>query len=289
MEPFEYIAPSSLAEAISLLADPVKNAKLLAGGTDLMVQMKRGHAQPAYLIDLKEIPGLGEIVFQPDHVIRLGALVTAGEIVASPEVAQHLPVLAETAGVIGSVQIRNRATIGGNLCRAAPSGDFAPILMALGASLALAGPEGERFIPVEELFLAPGKTSLRPGELLTQILVPVLPANAGAVYQRFSYRETLDLALVGAAVFLRLDPSSKTCLMARIALASVAPVPLRAHAAEAMLSGKAPSQELLGDCALAAASEAAPIDDVYGTAWYKKQVLEAMVRRGLAKALKDCE
>lgn len=288
METFEYMAPNSLAEAISLWAKLGETAKLLAGGTDLVVQMKQGTAKPSCVIDLKKISQLNEIVFQKDQKLCLGSLVTADEIASSHEVSTHIPILGDVAGVIGSVQVRNRATIGGNLCRAAPSGDFAPILIVLGASLVIEGPEGERSMLVEDLFVGPGETNLRSGEIVAKILVPVPQEHSSANYQRHSYRETLDLALVGAAVYCELHPQKKTCQMARIALASSAPIPLRIRKAEEILQGQRITDDLLDQCARVAAEEAAPIDDVYGSAWYKKHIVEVMVRRGLKQALEDC-
>jgi CO/xanthine dehydrogenase FAD-binding subunit len=199
MKPFTYFAPADLSESVSMWNRYYDDAKLLAGGTDLIVLMKKGIFTPAYVIDLKRIRQL-RIIERRNGRLMVGALATATEIAYSPEVRESLPGLAEAASCIGSEQIRNRATIGGNICRAAPSGDFAPILLAMDAKCVIAGPQGDRHLPVEELFISPGRNALGQGEILKELEITIPVTKWNAHYERFSYRDTLDMALTGAAV-----------------------------------------------------------------------------------------
>jgi carbon-monoxide dehydrogenase medium subunit len=281
LKAFQYLAPDTIAEALDLLKQYQNQAKLLAGGTDLIVQMKGGDIQPDCVIDLKRIPELKRVRYNENSGLFIGALATATEIHSSKEVRLNFPAISDAAGVIGSVQIRNRASIGGNICRAAPSGDFAPILVALGAHLKLIGPKGERAIPVQDFFVGPGETLMEPDEILIEIRVPVPQAQGHAVYLRHSRRETLDLALVGVAVYIVVRPQHSLCEEVRIALGSVAPTPMRAKNAERHLFGRELNEELICESAKMAAEEAKPVSDVYGDAWYKKEIVNVLVRRAL--------
>jgi carbon-monoxide dehydrogenase medium subunit len=265
------------------------DVKLLAGGTDIVVQMKQGNIAPGCLLDLKKIPDFKRIRILTGKSLVIGALATVAEIHASAEVNEHLPAISEAAGVIGSVQIRNRATIGGNICHAAPSGDFPPILMAFDSRLRVFGSGGEKSVLVKDFFLGPRKTILRPNEILLEIEIPIPKGMSGAVYLRHSLRDTLDLATVSAAVFLELNPNNRTCVNARIALASVAPTPIRAPEAEALLAGRELSKETIRKAAKTAAEEARPRSDVYGDDWYKKVIVEVLVRRAILESIQRCK
>ena len=289
MKASEYFAPSSLSDALGLLERCKDEAKLLAGGTDLVVQMKQHILEPAFLIDLKKIKDLKRIDYKAGQKLCLGALATAAEIHDSNEVKTHFPAISEAAGVIGSPQIRNRATIGGNICRAAPSADLPPILIALAASLKIVGSKGERSLLLQDFFAGPGKTYLNPDEILVKIEVAYPGGRWGAAYLRYSLRETLDLAMAGVAVFLAINPKTNLCENVKIALASVALTPMRAREAERLLLGQKLSEELIWKSASAASEEAKPISDVYGEAWYKKEIVEVLVRRAVTESMLRCK
>jgi CO/xanthine dehydrogenase FAD-binding subunit len=282
---FEYIVPSSLSEACALKEAHRKDARFLAGGTDLLVQMKREIVQPSLIVDLKRIRELYGIRSYGEDGLEIGSLVTVNELDTSAEVKARFPALSDAAGMIGSPQIRNRATIGGNLCRAAPSGDLAPILMVLGSRVILTGPTVEREMILEDFFAGPGVTKLRPGELMAMVKVPGPVGCWGAAYERFSYRKTLDLSLVGVAVFLKVRREDDVCESARIALASVGPVPFRSKDAEKALEGFAVTDKRLAEASEAACREAKPITDVYGEAWYKRRLVGVLVESAAKKAL----
>ncbi len=288
MIPFEYFSPQNIHEALSLLKRNREKAKLLAGGTDLLVQMKKNDIQPHYVIDLKRIPGL--VGIQGDHNggLRIGAMTTISEIESSGIVKERFPILSEVAKIIGSVQIRNRGTIGGNVCRAAPSADFVPILIAAGAKLKIAGQHDERTVSLEDFFVGPGKTLLRYDEILREIGVPRPSGKWGSVYLRHTPRQTMDLAVVGVAVLIALDDMDNTCRDVKIALASVGPTPIRAKEAEKRLLGKTVTESVIEESAKVAAKEIRPISDAYGPAWYKKDIAVVLVRRAIAQAWKEC-
>jgi carbon-monoxide dehydrogenase medium subunit len=288
MRPFEYFSPPNISEALSLLDQYKERAKLLAGGTDLLVQIKKGDLQSRYLIDLKRIPGLAEIQWRKNRGLCLGAMTTISEIESSGVVRENLPILSEVAKTIGSVQIRNRGTIGGNICRAAPSADFVPILMAMNAKLRIVGQRGERMVSLEDFFVGPGKTILRHDEMLSEIEVPNPSGPWGSVYLRHTPRQTMDLAAVGVAVLIGLNDMDNTCRDLKITLASVAPTPMRAKEAEIVLRGKRMSGPLIEESAKIAAGEINPISDAYGPAWYKKDIVVVLVRRAITAAWEKC-
>jgi carbon-monoxide dehydrogenase medium subunit len=276
---FIYLTPTALDEAIGLLAEHGQEARVLAGGTDLLLRMKTGQWRPGFVVDIKRIPGMDKIYFDPARGLRLGALVTAADLARSEVVQAHYPILARGAGVMASMQIRNLATIGGNLCNAAPSADLAPPLIALESTAVIAGREGERRVLLDEFFLGPGQTALAPGELLVAIEVPASHPCAAAVYLKNSPRQAMDIAVVGvAAAIAWLD---ERCEVVRIVLGAVAPTPLRAQRAENLLRGQEINEERIAEAARTAAQEAQPIDDVRGSAWYRRRMAEVLVRRAL--------
>ncbi len=283
MKLFEYVAPASLQEAVEILGRHGAKARALAGGTDLFLRMERGGWAPEVVVDLKAVPGLAEIRFEPTQGLTLGALTLHAEVAAHPVVREKYPALALGAGWVGGPQMRNRGTVGGNLCNASPAADTAAPLIVLGARVRLVSAGGERVLALEEFFTGPGKTVLNPGEILAEVLVPPPPPRSGGDYQRRT-RTAMDIAVVGAAVAVALDGGS-TCKDARIALASVAPTPLRAAAAAAVLRGKDLTPERVAEAARAAAAEARPIDDVRATAAYRRAMVEVLTRRALANAL----
>ncbi len=283
MRPFEYVAPASLQEALEVLARHGEKARALAGGTDLFLRMERGGWAPEVVVDLKGLPGLADIRYDASRGLSLGALASHAAVAAHPVVREKYPALAQGAGWVGGPQMRNRGTVGGNLCNASPAADTAAPLIALDARVRLVGARGERTLPLEEFFTGPGKTVLGPGEILAEVLVPAPAARSGGDYQRRT-RTAMDIAVVGAAAVVALDGGA-TCRGVRIALASVAPTPLRAKAAEAVLRGKDLTPGRIAEAARVAAAGARPIDDVRATAAYRRAVVEVLTRRALAHAL----
>ena len=236
MRPFEYIEPSSITEAVAILARHGDRARVLAGGTDVLTALKEGWERPEWIISLGRIPDLATIRYDEREGLRIGALATVRSVETSPVVRSHYPALSVAAGSLASVQIRNLATVAGNLCRAAPSADMAPILVALQAEVKLVGPAGERMVALGSFFIGPGRTVLGRDELLTEIRVPPPSPGAGAAYLKHSPRRAMDLAVVGVAAAVALDgPIYRD---ARIILGAVAPIPLRAQLAERALIGQ---------------------------------------------------
>jgi carbon-monoxide dehydrogenase medium subunit len=278
MKAFEYFAPRSLAEATEVLAKYQGEARTVAGGTDLLLKMKAGRLSPKAIVNIKRVPELRGLTFN-SH-LTLGALTTLEEIKQSSMIRERYPALSDAAATMASVQIRNLATVGGNLCNAAPSADLAPILIALNAAARLAGIQGERRVPLEDFFTGPGTTVLAPGELLVSLEVP--PPAGPSVYLKHSPREHMDIAVVGIGLALRgYNPLSQECAEPRVVLGAVAPVPLRARRAEAELTGGPLAAERIDRAAKIAAEEAKPIDDVRGSAWYRRRMVAVLTRRGL--------
>ena len=279
MKRFEVVRPNALEEAIRFLREHGGTAKLLAGGTDLIVRMKERSVTPKYVVDLKRIPGLEGISYDEEVGLRIGALTTIRAVERSGWIGWRFPNLTEGAGIIGSVQVRNRATIGGNLCNAAPCADTAPPLLCLNARLKIAGPEGERTVPLDEFFVGPGQTVLSEDEILMEIRVPIPPLRTGGAYTRHTIRRAMDIAVVGAGATVTLGPGDGVCDEARIVLGSVAPIPLRVRKAEEFLVGRRLTDEVLRQAGEIAAEEARPIDDVRGSAWFRTEIVKVLVRR----------
>lgn len=282
MRPFHYRAPRSLDEALALLTP---QAVPLAGGTDLFVRMERHQSQADTVVDLKRIPELGRIE-AADGGVRIGALALMDSLGASSLIAGQYEALTRSARVVGSIQTRNRATLGGNLANASPAADTATPLMALGASAEAADAIGTRQVPVDQLFLGPGRTALRDGELLTAVFVPALPARAGSAFQR-CVRTAMDIALVNCAAFVRLDgDDSDTVAEARIALGAVGPRPLRTASAESCLAGARLDERVVEEAGECAAFDAQPIDDVRASADYRREMVRVLTRRAIWKAFR---
>ena len=280
MSAWDYFAPEKLAELWPLLEKFGDTARLKAGGTDLLVQIRDGDFRPRCLIDLRRIPELsGGICFPPGGGACIPPLMTLADL-SSAKLADGFSVLAEASRVVGSPQIRNRATIGGNICRAAPSADLVPALLVLNAAISVKSSAREREVRLSEFFSGPGKTTLQPGEILAQIRIPPQTSSSFSVYLKHGPRRSMDLATVGAAVAIDFD-SAHSCRTVRIALASVAPTPMRARAAEFELEGRRLSPEGMAQAALAAAAESRPITDGYGPDWYKREIVAVLVRRAL--------
>lgn len=279
---FEYLAPRTVDEAVSLLLRHDGEAKVVAGGTDLLIKMKKREVTPRYLIGLKNIPELDHIDYDEGQRLRFGPLVTIHAIETSPLVRDRFPILAQAASVIGSAQIRNLGTVVGNLCSAVPSADMAPGLIVLGANLKVANIKGERTIAVGDFFTGPSKSVLAQNELVVELQVPNPPPRSGMAYIKHTVRAAMELAIVGVATIITLQDS--VCSEVKIALGAVAPTPIRATKAENVLRGKHLSAKLVKQAAEMASEEARPISDIRASAWYRKEMVRVLTQRALNQA-----
>lgn len=280
---FDYIRASSPQEVSSLLMEHPDQARVFMGGTDIFVQMRDNFLTPEILIDVKHLPNMNDISFDSQDGLKIGAAVDMNSLIRHPIVAQHYPLLAEAASTVASYQLRSRATMGGNLCNASPAADTAPAALLLDVVLIAQGLDGKRAIPVSDFFLGVRKNALQPGEFLIRIdFVPPPPGWVGR-YIKLGRNAAGDLAIVGVGVIGYPDQSATSGYSFRIALASVAPTPIRCSEAEAILTHGPLNIETIETAALAAQAAASPIDDVRGSAAYRR----AMVRNLTYRALVD--
>ena len=289
IRPFRYFEVRTVAEAVGVLAKEGEGAYPLAGGTDLLVRMKMENLAPGALVNLKRIEGLDRIERESGGGIRVGSLVSISAIEHSPLVFTSHRALVEAAGVLGSPPIRNLGTLGGNIGRASPASDMAPSLIVLRARVRTEGPQGEREVEIGEFFKGPGATVLLSGEIITSFLLPVMAPGSGASYERLGRREGMDCALVGAAVFMALSEKDGGVKDARVALASVAPVPLRAMKAEEVLLSGSLTEERMREAARAAASDCFPISDMRASGSYRTEMVRVLTYRALARAFRLAE
>jgi len=280
----EYFEPRSVGDALAILAKHGAEAKVIAGGTDVMVDIKYKE-EPGGLVNIKRIPGLGGIQ-ENGGGLRIGALTTIRDLETSALVRSKLPVLWESAHQFASLQIRNTATIGGNICRASPSGETLTPLLVLEAKGKLAFITGEKIEPFTAFFHGPGKSSVGSNGLLTEIEVPYPVAGSRGVYLKHAVRGAMDIAMVGVAVLITPDASKNGLQDVRIGLGAVAPIPLRASKTESLLRGKPLTAALLKEAAATAASESSPISDQRASAEYRRWIVEALTRRGLEQTWK---
>lgn len=285
MREFMFAAPQTVQEAIELLARASGEARLLAGGTDLIAQMKENRKSPGVIVDVKKIPDLNELSWDARNGLRIGAAVSCSRIAAFAPVRERYPALAEACALVGSVQIQNRAALGGNFCNAAPSADAVPPVLSYGGTLLIAGSNGRREIAAEDFFVGPGQTVLGKDELLVQIIIPTPPSPSGAAYLRFIPREEMDIAIAGVGAFVQLNANRTRCEQARLTLAAVAPTPVRVREAEAFLVGKLLDQATIAQAGEVAAKAANPISDVRSSAAYRVEMVKVLTRRTLRKAL----
>ena len=282
-EPFEFYQPATLAEASRLLKEHGPGGRFLAGGTDLVIAMKEKGLLPKYIVDLKRVPGLAGIRESGDGTITIGALTTMYAIETSPVITKKYPFLAQSAAEVGSIQIRNRATVGGNMANATPSADVAPSLIALDAAAKNASADRQRTLPLEQFFRGPGQNAMDPDEILTEITIPKTSPQLVGEYIKFSPRDMMDLAYIGVAVAYSLAPDRK-CTGVRIVLGAVAPTPIRAKQSEALLEGKVLTEELATQVGDEAARESKPISDVRSSADYRRAMVGVMTKRALLNA-----
>ncbi len=278
MDVFEYHRPATIAELTGMLAS--NDARPLAGGTDLIPQIREGRRKVAAIVDLKHIGECTAITPLPDGGLAIGAAVAATQVARDALIAHAYPGIAASALLIGSYQVQNRASLGGNICNAAPSADAVPPLIAHGARAEIAGKDGLREIPLEEIFAGPGRTHLAPGEVLTRILLPPVMARSASHYLRFTPRREMDIAIAGVGGFVTLDEAG-IVTKARFALASVAPKPIRAPSAEAALIGAKLDDAAIHAAGEAARGDASPISDTRGSADYRRELVAVLTRRVL--------
>lgn len=285
MKRFDYLKPGNLSEALDLLAQRPEAAPL-AGGTNVLVQIKEGHRSETALLSLKRLAELHHITRgdRPPHNLVIGAATTMKRIAEDSWIRQHYSALATAAGLVGSVQTRNMATVGGNLCNASPSADTAPPLLVFDARVTLASANGERTVPLAEFFTGPGATVLEKGELLKEVVVAPLAEHTGSAYVRHIPRGAMDISVVGVAAAVSLNPDG-TIGQARIALGAVAPTPMRARDAEGLLNGRSPSEDLLATAGDLAAAAAQPIEDVRASVAYRRHLVKMLTQQALQQAI----
>ncbi len=283
MTSLRYEAPETVEDAVRLLADADGEARPLAGGTDLLVQLRTDMVRPGLIVDLKRIPALMEVAANGAE-IRVGAAVSGAALGKSEAVKAAWPGVVEALELIGSTQIQGRASLGGNLCNGSPAADSVPALIAAGAVCKIAGPGGTRSLPVEDVVTGPGQLSLGPGEIVVSFVMPKPPARSGDAYLRFIPRTEMDIAVVGAGVALTLDEAG-ICTHARLSLGAVAPRPLLVEAGAEALIGTRVDDDALANLAAAASAACDPIDDKRGTIEYRVKVAGVLARRAALIAL----
>ncbi len=282
MQNFDYYDPTSVVEAVGLLGQHTGKARVLAGGTDLFLRLRRRALIPEVLVDLKRIPELATLHYSTEDGLHIGATVTHGEVADHPAVQQHYGALVAAANWVGSPQTRHRGTVIGNVCNASPAADTAPALLAYRATVRIAGPDGQRDIPLEDFFQGPGRTALGPAELVTAIRIPAPRGPQGWGHGRRT-RTVIDIALVSSCAVLQ--ATNGVCDSVRVCLGAVGPVPMRAPRAEAVLQGQRPTATLVAEAGRVAAEEARPISDVRCSAAYRKDMVEVLTRRCVESAL----
>ena len=285
MKNFEYTTPQTLREAVKLLAENGSGARVLAGGTDLIVQMRINKRRPDRVVDVKNISELNELSIGSRKGLVIGAAVPCHRIYGDAEICERYPGLVDSASIIGGIQIQGRATFGGNLCNSSPSADTTPILIAHGAVASIVGPNGKRSVPVEEFCTGPGTNVLQNGELLVSIVVPLNRKNSASHYLRFIPRNEMDIAVVGAGAYVELGGRGKQFKTVRISLGAVAPTPLFAREASEELTGKTVNDETIEEAAEAAKNVAVPISDMRGPAEYRTHLVGVLVKRALTGAI----
>lgn len=285
MQAFNYVAAQSVDEVIKLLTEKGDMARVMSGGTDLLVGLREGRRKADLVIDVKRLKETTEMGYDAQQGLTLGAAVPCYRMYDDKALSKSYPGLIDAASLIGGVQIQGRASMGGNLCNASPAADSIPALIVHSAICTIAGPNGRRQMPVEEFCIAPGRTALQNGEFLVALQIPAPKAGFGAAYLRFIPRNEMDIAVVGAGVSVQLDESRTKIVAARIALGAVAPTPLFVAAAGEALIGKAISDAAIDEAARLAQAAATPITDMRGTAEYRKHLSAVLTRRALHKAI----
>jgi carbon-monoxide dehydrogenase medium subunit len=282
---FEYYSPETVVEAVEVLRTKGEGGKVLAGGTDLVPQMKERGRHPKYLVSLRRVREMQGVESSPAGGLTVGAATKFSILQRHPDVINQYPIIAQTARLIGSIQTQNLATIGGNVCNAAPSADAVPAFIVLDATATIQGPRGSRTLPLTTLLLGPGQISLSADELLTQIDVPLPRPHSTAVYLRHVPRKELDISIAGVAAYVQLDDDLQRVVHARICLTSVGPTAVSAVKARDALIGQSPAPDLLEHVGELAASEAQPISDHRGSVAFRRALVQALTARAIAQAV----
>lgn len=286
MKRFDYIRPDNLNDAISALKQ-YDNPFLLAGGTDLLNGIKTGAKRPDCIVDLKTIPKMDAIIYE--NGFKIGALTSIRDIELSPLILQKIPVLSQAAGTLGSVQIRNRATIGGNLCHGSPAADMATVLLAMDSKVRIVNHDREKTIRMDQFFSGPNTTVLRKHEVLAEIIIPKKIEQFKGAYLKHSPRKAMDIGIVNIGILLDVDINNSRCNQIFIALGAVAPTPIRAKKAEELLNGNMLDQALIQKAAEAASNEAKPISDFRASATYRKDLVRSLIIKGIHQILHESD
>ncbi len=286
MQSFAYVAVRTLDEAVDHLSNPGRQANILAGGTDLIVQLREGRRKSDLLVDIKTIPEVNSLAYFPDQGLTIGAAVSCQRICRDPVVVQTFPGIVDAVSLIGGTQIQGRATVGGNLCNASPAADTIPALISHRAVCTIYGPHGAREVAAEDFCTSPGQNVLQKGEFLVSIRIPPPAADFGASYLRFIPRNEMDIAVAGAGVSVLLDEAGTVFLSVRSALSAVAPVPLFVPRVGEMLAGQKVTPETIHEAGRIAQEAALPIDDMRGTAVQRKRLAAVLTRRALENAVR---
>lgn len=285
MQAFDFASATTVDEVVALLKEKGDMARVMCGGTDLLVALREGRRKAELVIDVKRLPETTELSFDRQKGLTLGAAVPCYRMYDNKTIAAAYPGLIDSASLIGGVQIQGRASMGGNLCNASPAADSIPSLIAYAAVCQIAGPNGRREVPVEEFCVAPGRTVLQPGEFLVSLHIPAPQPGFGAAYLRFIPRNEMDIAVVGVGASVQLDESRTKFVSARIALGAVAPTPLFVRAAGEALAGQPVNADSIAKAAQIAHDAAKPISDMRGTVEYRKHMAGVLTRRTLEKAI----
>ena len=283
MARFDYLEPHSLDEALGMLEKNGTRARLVAGSTDFLVRWRTGSWRPQVVVCMQHVPGLDGLGFNDDDGLSIGAMVTVQDIEQSVTVRARYPALAASASAFAGVQVRNLATVAGNVCNASPAGDTLPALLAYDAQCRVVSSNGERWLPLTEVFVGPGQTALAAGEIMTELRLPTPAPNSGGLYIKHSPRGAMDISAVGAASVVSIG-SDGACASVRIALGAVAPTPMRAHDAEDRLIGQIPTDENIAESARLAAQASRPIADVRSGAEYRREIAQVLTERTLRHA-----
>jgi carbon-monoxide dehydrogenase medium subunit len=285
MQPFDYVAPSSVQEAVAVLAKHGAAARVLAGGTDIIIQAREGRRDVAVMVDVKGIAEATQLTHKSDGSLRIGAATSCARIYNDDGVKQRFAALVDSASLIGGIQIQSRASLGGNLCNSGPAGDSIPTLIALGATCEITGPGGSRTVKVEDFCTAPGRNVLQNGEMLVSLLFPAPSGKSGAAFERFIPRNEMDIAVANAAASVTLSADGNTFESARVAIGAVAPTPLYVAAAGAALAGQPVNEATIAKACEAAQAAATPITDMRGTVDQRKHLVGVLVKRTINKAV----
>jgi CO/xanthine dehydrogenase FAD-binding subunit len=285
LQAFDYVAPQTVDEVVAVLSENGSDARMLAGGSDIIAQLKEGRRRVKVLVDVKKIPEANELSFDSQQGLTIGAGVSCCDIYENEDVASNYPALVDSTALIGSIQIQGRATIGGNLCNASPAADTIPTLIVLGATAKIAGPGGARDVAVEDFCTAPGQSVLQDGEFLISVHFPPPAANSGAYFLRFIPRNEMDIAVVNAAASVVLNAEKNAFESARIAVGAVAPTPLYLPEAGAVLAGNEVTDQTIEEAAEIARRAARPITDMRGTIEQRIHLSGVLTRRAVRGAV----